>query len=211
MVRAEQPKQIGQMTASEWEAAFPDEDACRTYLVEHRWPGRVACPRCGNANVFPASTRPWNWHCYDCDPKGRSHRFSHIVGTIFENTNKPLRQWFRVIHLMLSQKGISVLQIHRMTGFGTYRTAWSMCQRVRAGLATEEFRKVMGITEVDEILLAVLAKNRRKDKRGKGGGTGAGKTPVIGAVDELSAEAPRCCNESLACFSSAHDNGGVSA
>ena len=26
------------------------------------------------------------------------YRFSVIAGTIFENTNKPLRDWFRVIH-----------------------------------------------------------------------------------------------------------------
>jgi len=28
MARAKQPPQIKQMTISEWEAAFPDEDAC---------------------------------------------------------------------------------------------------------------------------------------------------------------------------------------
>ena len=42
----------------------------------------------------------------------QGYRFSVIAGTIFENTNKPLRDWFRVVHLMLaSKKGISALQI----------------------------------------------------------------------------------------------------
>ncbi len=186
MARAKQPKQIHQMTIPEWEAAFPDENACCAYLVGHRWPDGVACPRCGNVKVFPVSTRPWNWQCYACDPKGESHRFSHIVGTIFENTNKPLREWFRVIHLMLtSKKGISALQIHRMMGFGSYRTAWYMCHRIRAGLANEDFRKLMGIVEVDETFVGGKAKNRQWDKRGGGGGTGgvgSGKVPVVGAV-----------------------------
>ena len=31
-------------TATEFEAMFPDEEACRRYLVEVRWGGR---PRCG--------------------------------------------------------------------------------------------------------------------------------------------------------------------
>jgi transposase-like protein len=187
MARAKQPtKTIQQMTIPEWEAAFPDEDACCAYLVGHRWPDSVACPRCGNVKVFPVSTRPWNWQCYECGPGGESHRFSHIVGTIFENTNKSLREWFRVIHLMLtSKKGISALQVHRMMGFGSYRTAWYMCHRVRAGLANEDFRKLMGIVEVDETFVGGLAKNRHIDKHGKGGGTGgtgSGKIPVVGAV-----------------------------
>ncbi len=31
---------------------FPDEDACCAYLVAHRWPEGVHCPRCGNAKVY---------------------------------------------------------------------------------------------------------------------------------------------------------------
>jgi transposase-like protein len=185
MARAKQPKQIHQMTIPEWEKAFPNEDACCTYLVGHRWPKGVACPRCGNVNVH-TSNKPWNWQCYACSPDYVGYRFSHLVGTIFENTNKPLREWFRVIHLMLtSKKGISALQIHRMMGFGSYRTAWYMCHRVRAGLQDKHFRKLMGIVEVDETFVGGLAKNRHKDKRGGGGGTGgigSGKTPIAGAV-----------------------------
>src|SRR5271170_1867111 len=186
MARAKQPKQIRQMTIAEWEAAFPDEDACCLYLAEHRWPEFVVCPRCGNPEVKPHGTMKWNWLCNACSPSATNYRFSHITGTIFENTNKPLREWFRVIHLMLtSKKGISALQIHRMMGFGSYRTAWYMCHRVRAGLAREDFRKLMGIAEVDETFVGGLAKNRHIDDRGKGdgtGGIGSGKTPVVGAV-----------------------------
>ena len=72
-----------------------------------------------------------------------------------------------------------------MMGFGSYRTAWYMCHRVRAGFANEDFRKLMGIVEVDETFVGGLAKNRHKDKRSKGGGTGgtgSGKIPVVGAV-----------------------------
>src|SRR5271167_4698537 len=178
-------KTIHQMTIPQFEAAFPTEDACCAYLVGHRWPTGVACPRCGNVKVFPVSTKPWSWQCYECDPKGESYRFSHLVGTIFENTNKSLREWFRVIHLMLtSKKGMSALQIHRMMGFGSYRTAWHMCHRIRAGLADKGFRKLMGVVEVDETFIGGKAKNRHKDRRGDGsGGTGGkGKEIVAGAV-----------------------------
>ena len=103
-----------------------------------------------------------------------NYRFSDITGTIFENTNKPLRDWFRVIHLMLtSKKGISARQIHRYMGFGSLKTAWYMGHRIRVALGDEEFQKLMGIVEVDETFVGGKAKNRHKDKRGDGsGGTG---------------------------------------
>lgn len=186
MTRAKQPKTITQMTFADWEKAFPNEDKCCAYLVGHRWPQGVACPRCGNVDVKEHGTMEWNWLCNACSPSATNYRFSHITGTIFENTNKPLREWFRVIHLMLtSKKGISALQIHRMMGFGSYRTAWHMCHRVRAGLADKEFRKLMGVVEVDETFIGGLAKNRHWDKRGGGdgtGGVGSGKSVVAGAV-----------------------------
>ena len=71
-------------------------------------------------------------------------------------------------------------------GFGSYKTAWYMCHRVRAGLAKEDFRKLMGIVEIDETFVGGRAKNRHWDKRGGGGGTGgigSGKTPIVGAVE----------------------------
>jgi transposase-like protein len=171
-------KKIQQMTIPQWERAFPTEDACRDYLTAHRWPsGAVKCPRCGNAKIYHLA-RDWHWQCHACAPDG--YRFSVITGTIFENTNKPLRDWFRVIHMMLTaQKGISALQVFRTMDFGSYKTAWYMCHRIRAGLANEDFRQLMGIVEVDDAYIGGDDGNRHlKNKKGKGG-----KSIIIGAVE----------------------------
>jgi hypothetical protein len=53
---------------------------------------------------------------------------SHIAGTIFENTNKPLRQWFKVVHLMTTGKkrlrkaltALAAESAHRMTAVAAF-------------------------------------------------------------------------------------------
>jgi len=173
------PKPVHQMTEAQFEDMFPmgDDDAPKAYLKARRWPQGVRCPRCGNPAVYDLPSRKWHWQCEKCAPDG--YRFSVIAGTIFENTNKPLRQWFKVVHLMTtSKKGISALQIQRQMGFGAYRTAHSMCHKIRAAMMQPQ-EKLGGIVEVDETYVGGDDKNRHWDKKK---GHHGGKTPVVGAV-----------------------------
>ena len=181
-------KQIHQLTIAQFDKEFPDEDACREYLQENRWSDGVTCPRCESDKVFSVGHKDHHWKCKQCSEDG--YRFSVLVGTIFENTNKPLRDWFRVMHMMLtSKKGISALQIFRVMGFGSYNTAHLMCSKIRVALGNAEFKQLVGVVEVDETFVGGKAKNRHKDKRGGSGGTGSaggtggrGKAIVVGAV-----------------------------
>jgi transposase-like protein len=179
---AKRPKPVPQMTAAQFESRFPvgDDEACLKYLVARRWPEGVHCPRCGNTDLYDASSyKPFHWQCRECAEDG--YRFSCLTGTIFENTKKPLRDWYRVAHLMLSsKKGMSALQIQRMLGFGSYETAHSMCHKIRAGLIAPE-QKLGGIVEMDETWIGGKDKNRHWNKRV--GHAGGDKTPIIGAVE----------------------------
>jgi len=177
------PKFTPQMTIGQFERMFPDEDSCRTYLANRRWPNGAVCPRCEKQDHVYSIAKPWHWECANPEcRKGNAYRFSLTVKTIFENTKYPLRVWFQVLYLMLtSKKGISALQIHRMIGTGSYSTAFYMCHRLRASMNDPEFRQLMGIIEVDETYIGGKDKNRHWDKKRHIRGTGD-KTPVIGAI-----------------------------
>jgi hypothetical protein len=179
------PKPVHQMTVVQFEASFPHEEACRDYLIARRWPNGVHCPRCGNTKIY-ALASGFHWQCTACAPGGSTgYRFSHIAGTIFENTNKPLKDWFRVAHMMLtSKKGMSALQIMRTMGFGSYKTAWYMCHRIRVALVEKNMDKLGGIVEVDETWIGGKDNNKHVSKRGKGGKHAPStKTPIVGAVE----------------------------
>jgi transposase-like protein len=140
-----QPKFTRQMTFGQFDRLFPDEEACKLYLSVRRWPEGVRCPRCSNDHVYASKARPWHWQCKKCGKDNRSpYRFSLLTGTVFEETKISLLVWFKVTLLMLtSKKGISALQIHRLIGTGSYKTAWYMCHRVRAALSDPEFQKLI--------------------------------------------------------------------
>jgi transposase-like protein len=188
------------MTLSELLRRFSDNDACKAFLEKKRWPdGVIKCPRCGGKAY--KLTKPFHYLCksgkQSAEPetgnvvtcsKKNGYRFSVISRTVFENTNYPLREWFRVIFMMLhAKKGMSAHQIHRMIGTGSYETAWYMCTRIRAAMKDGEFVQLMGEVEADETFIGgkeknkhASTKNREEYRLGKRGG--AGKIEVIGAI-----------------------------
>jgi len=181
-VARKKPKAVHQLTSAQFEAMFVTEDDCIAYLVARRWPNGVHCPRCGATEV-KALASGHHWQCYECAPE-TSYRFSHLAGTIFENTNKPLRDWYKVAHLMLTaKKGISARQLGRFMGFGSVKTAWGMGHKIRAALIEKNMDKLGGIVEVDETWIGGKDHNKHVSKRGKGGKHAPStKVPIIGAV-----------------------------
>ncbi|HLW70191.1 MAG TPA: IS1595 family transposase [Candidatus Binataceae bacterium] len=167
------------MTLRQLMETFPTSDAYKQFLMDRRWPdGKVKCVRCGNEKVYASKVRPFHWQCRN---HGHPYRFSVLVGTVFENTNYPLKTWFEVLWQMLnSKKGVSAMQIQRQIG-SSYPTAWFLCHRLRAGMRDDQFKQLMGIVEIDETGLGGKDKNRHWDKKQHITGP-SGKTTVIGAI-----------------------------
>ena len=150
---------------------FSDDDKCREYLERIRWPGGVACLRCGDMSVSEIHDRN-QWDCNSC-----RYQFSVTAGTIMHRSHLPLRKWFLAIYLMLeSKKGISANQLKRTLGV-SYKTAWYLCHRIREAMGNDPFvgPTLFGIVEVDETLVG-------GKRRGVGTGNRVGKTWVAGAV-----------------------------
>jgi len=185
------------MTLRELMVRFPDEATCKAFLEKKRWPdGEPKCPRCGG-KAYTLKARPFHYLCKSgkqstvpetdevvmCQKKN-GYRFSVITRTVFENTNYPLREWFRVIFFMFhAKKGMSAHQIHRMIGTGSYETAWYMCTRIRAAMKDEEFPKLMGEIEADETWIGGKKKNLHTSQRHVGRGPYLeNKAQVIGAI-----------------------------
>src|SRR5271163_69797 len=171
------------MTLRELLTRFPDNDSCKAFLEKKRWPNGPVCPRCGS-KAYTLKARPFYYLCksgketvdkktgeaFICQ-KRNGYRFSVISRTVFENSNYPLREWFRVIFMMLhAKKGMSAHQIHRMIGTGSYETAWYMCTRIRAAMKDEELPKLMGEVEIDETFIGGRDKNRHYSQRSHSAG-----------------------------------------
>ena len=87
------------LTLTQLADQFPTDDACYEYLVAIRWPEEVPAPPV--APPRSTASRPGRAVGGSASPRGmeENYNFSVLVGTIFENTNIPLRTWFQAILL----------------------------------------------------------------------------------------------------------------
>jgi transposase-like protein len=171
------------LTLDQIQSRFSTDETARQYLEQIRWPDGVVCPHCKNANQKriweikaneASKIRAGLYQCAEC-----KKQFTCTVGTIFEDSHIPLRKWLVAWYLLCSsKKGISSLQIQRMLGLGSYRTALFMMHRIRYALAHPEFTKQLtGVVEVDETYIGGKV-------HGQGRGRGvANKTCVVSLVE----------------------------
>lgn len=166
------PRNLG-----EFEERFATEEACRDYLIKLRWPNGFRCPRCRGDRAWPV--RKLLLECANCH-----YQVSVTAGTIFQDTRKPLRQWFRAMWYITSQKnGSSALGLQRVLGLGSYLTAWSWLHKIRRAMVRIGRDRLSGEVEVDEAYLggpeegvrgrqiekkALVAVAAQKDGRGIG-------------------------------------------
>ncbi len=87
---------------------------------------------------------------------------SVTAGTIFQDTRKPLVDWFRAMYWLASQKnGASALGLQRVLGLGSYKTAWTWLHKLRRAMVRPGRDRLSGRVEVDETYLGGLEEGVR--------------------------------------------------
>jgi transposase-like protein len=140
---------------AEFEDWFDTDQACREYLFRLRWPEGFRCPRCNGRQFWPV--RSVLMQCQAC-----GHQTSVTAGTIFQDTRKPLADWFRAMYWLASQKnGASALGLQRVLGLGSYKTAWTWLHKFRRAMVRPGRDRLTGRVEVDETYLGGLEEGVR--------------------------------------------------
>jgi transposase-like protein len=147
------------MTLPEVNTMFSTDEKCRELLERLRWPEGVTCPRCKDRRV----SRMKDYARFEC--VGCEYQFTVMSGTIFHDSHLPLPMWFLAVLLICeAKKGMSAMQLKRtLWGLhkGSYKTAWYLCQRIRAAMATAEKNMLDGKLEIDETYVGGKKKGKR--------------------------------------------------
>jgi transposase-like protein len=99
--------------------------------------------------------------------------------TFFDQSNKPLKLWFRAIWWMIAQKnGVSASGLQSILGIGSYKTAWVWLHKLRTLMVFPNRDKLSGKVEIDETFVGGVAEG----KRGRGA---ENKSLVVIAVEVL--------------------------
>jgi transposase-like protein len=155
MARKGESTKVGQdksETVAEIPAACAIEAKAVEFIEKQRWGDCPGCVHCGSVKVYKmtdAKTGERNnrflWRCHDC-----KKQYTVRIGTVFEDSRIPLRHWcYGFWAACASKKGVSALQIKRMTGL-SYKSALFMMHRIRWAMADNNPTKLDGVVEADE-------------------------------------------------------------
>ena len=116
-------------TLGEFNAWFPEDEACLGYLARLRWPGGFVCPHCAGRRGWQLARRR-KLRCAGC-----RREVSITAGTVFADSHLSLSTWFAGAWYVTSQKpGASALGLQRVLGLGSYRSAWALLHKLRRAM-----------------------------------------------------------------------------
>jgi len=161
-------------TVQDFFKRFPDDEACLVHLFEASYGQGHECPKCEKSAKWYRIKAERAYSCQWC-----GHHLHPTVGTPFAKSRTSLQLWFFAIFLFIkSRNGVSAKELERQLGV-TYKTAWRMGHEIRKHMAAVDGDAPLGgfgkTVEIDETFIGGYK---------KGGQGGAGKTIVLGMLEE---------------------------
>jgi hypothetical protein len=143
----------------DFETMFPNEQACRDYLVHFSGNAFSICPKCATVKKLPWITFRGLSVCGKC-----GHQASITAGTMFHRSHKPLLTWFNSFWEMVeSEDGINAFALKRNLGLGSYHTALAWLSDFRQALQFANLGLLKGEIELGEYYLSnKLGKRQNK-------------------------------------------------
>ena len=145
---------------------FPDENSCKEHFRGVREKEGIKCKNCGCTKHYWLKAK-YQWQCSDC-----GFRTTLKSGTMFEDSNLPMRKWYLAMAFMsFSKKGLSAKELQRQLEHARYRTVWSMMHRIRSAMGKRDnLYKLEGMVEFDEGYFSTETSEKDKQnlKRGRG-------------------------------------------
>lgn len=157
---------------------FPDETSCKEHLKGIREEKGVTCKNCGCTKHYWLKSK-FQWQCSIC-----RFRTTLRSGTMFENSNLPLRKWYLAMAFMsFSKKGISAKELQRQLNHTRYRTVWTMMHRIRNAMGKRDSLYTLeDMVEFDEGYFSI--ETREKDQQNLKRGRGSQKKANVAVMAE---------------------------
>jgi hypothetical protein len=152
------------MNLTEFIQRFPDEQSCRFHLKNKRETDGISCKKCGCTNHYWLQNQ-WKWQCSKC-----KYRTSIKSGTMFENSNLPIRMWYLAIAFMcFSKKAVSACELQRQLRHKRYDTVWTLMHRIRNIMGNRDaLYYLSNLIEVSEDFLTIAKPDGIELRRRKG-------------------------------------------
>lgn len=131
----------------EFQAKFPDDDACLSYLADLKWNDGYECPKCKNKK-YGKGVDKYERQCTKC-----CYLESPTAGTLFHKVKFSLLKAFWIVYyISTNKKGIASTELSRKLEL-RQKTCWLFKQKVMQAMESSGKHPMLGKVDVDEFVV----------------------------------------------------------